>query len=206
MRSECNFVSLETDIEIWERFKEGDEDALTFVYFQYFHSMYQYGMKFSEDSEFIKDCIQDVFVKLIKSGSNLGATDNIQYYLFKALKNVIYKAFEKQKKIETIKTETVKFHSPFLLEEQILEKEDMSNKEKALAKALGELSERQREIIYLRYECEMTYEQICDIMQIKNESARKLVFRAIKSIKAIIEEQIKTTLLFFACLVRKNVL
>jgi DNA-directed RNA polymerase specialized sigma24 family protein len=58
------------------------------------------------------------------------------------------------------------------------------------------LSDRQREIIYLRYECGMEYDQICDIMDLKNDSARKLVYRAIKSLKDIIEGQLKLPILF----------
>ncbi len=178
---------LKTDREIWENIKNGDKNALSCVYFQYFRSMYQYGIKICDDPEFIKDSIQEVFFKLIRSGSKLGPTDNIRFYLFKTLKNVIYKELERNRKIEEAKIENTEFHSSFLLEEQVMQK--ASFRELALAKALNTLSGRQREIIYLRYECGMTYGQICEIMQIKNDSARKLVLRAIRSLKTIIEEE-----------------
>lgn len=180
---------MKIDHEIWENFKAGDRSALSYVYFQYFHSMFQYGIKFKDDPEFIKDCIQDVFFNLIKAGENLGSTENIRFYLLKALKNAIYKEIDKSKKNELVEFNSLKFDAPFLLEEELAEKENGSNKEMALLKALNELSDRQREIIYLRYECGMEYEQICDIMHLQNDSARKLVFRAIKSLKRIIEDQ-----------------
>ena len=50
--------------EIWENFKAGDKSALSYVYFQNFHSMFQYGIRFKGDPEFIKDCIQDVFLRV----------------------------------------------------------------------------------------------------------------------------------------------
>ncbi|MGV8093176.1 MAG: RNA polymerase sigma factor [Mangrovibacterium sp.] len=179
---------MKNDQEIWERFKNGDKEALSLIYFQYFHSMYQYGIKICDDPEFIKDCIQEVFFKLIKTGTKLGPTDNILFYLFRTLKNVIYKELEKNKKIEAAKIKNADFHTSFLLEDQIMEQERATLKEMALARALNTLDGRQREIIYLRYECGMSYEQICEIMQIKNDSARKLVLRAIRSLKTIIEE------------------
>ena len=188
---------MKKDREIWENFKAGDRSALSYVYFQYFHSMFQYGIRFKDDPEFIKDCIQDVFFKLIQAGENLGTTENIRFYLFKSLKNSIYKEIEKEKKIQWVDISPLKFDAPFSFEEEILEKENLSNQEKALLKALGNLSERQREIIYLRFECKMEYEQICDIMHLKNDSARKLVFRAIKSLKQIIEDQTQLPILFF---------
>lgn len=188
---------MKKDREIWESFKAGDLSALSYVYFQYFHSMFQYGIRFKDDPEFIKDCIQDVFFKLLQAGEKLSPTDNIQFYLFKALKNAILKEIEKSKKNEPAKFSTLKFDAPFMLEEELEEKENASNKEQALLKALKELSDRQREIIYLRFECGMEYDQICDIMQLKNDSARKLVFRAIKSLKEIINDQLQLPFLFF---------
>jgi RNA polymerase sigma factor (sigma-70 family) len=187
---------LTIDREIWEKFKAGDKSVLSDIYFQYFRSMFQYGIKFKDDPEFIKDCIQDVFLKLIQAGEKLSSTENIQFYLFKALKNAIYKEIDKRKKIEWTEMMPLKFEAPFMLEEEIVEKENTTIKEMALLKALNDLSDRQREIIYLRYECGMEYDQICDIMDLKNDSARKLVYRAIKSLKDIIEGQLKLPILF----------
>lgn len=188
---------MNTDYEIWERFKQGDQSALSYIYFQYFNSMFQYGIRFKDDPDFIKDCIQDVFFKLIKTGKNLGPTSNIRFYLFKALKNTIYKKDEKNKQIEKIEPSQLSFGALFSVEEEFIAKEEMSDKEKILYQALQNLSDRQREIIYLRFECEMDYSQICDIMHLKNDSARKLIFRAIKTLKEIIENQIKLPVLFF---------
>ena len=168
--------------------------------------MFQYGIKFKDDPEFIKDCIQDVFFKLIKAGEKLGHTENIRFYLFKALKNSIYKELEKNKRNELVEIFPFKFDTLFSFEEDVQEKENMSHKEKVLLKALDGLSERQREIIYLRFECAMEYDQICDIMELKNDSARKLLFRAIKSLREIISNQIKLPILLLFRLSQKHVL
>jgi RNA polymerase sigma factor (sigma-70 family) len=168
--------------------------------------MFQYGIRFKNDPEFIKDCIQDVFFKLIQAGEKLSPTENIRFYLFRALKNAIYKEMDKSKKIELVEFVTLKFDAPFALEEEIAEKENASNKEIALLKALNGLSHRQREIIYLRYESGMEYDQICDIMQLKNDSARKLVFRAIKSLKEIIDDKLRLPILLLIRFSNKDVL
>ncbi len=186
---------MNSDYEIWEAFKAGDKSALSYIYCQHFHSLFQYGIRFKDDPEFVKDCIQDAFYQLMKSGRQLSTTDNIRYYLFRTLKNVIYKRFEKERKAQL--SEILTFNAPFSLEEEILEKENITNTEKALVGALKNLSSRQREIIYLRYECEMEYEKICEIMNLKNDSARKLVFRAIKALREAIDGRSETPVLFF---------
>ena len=194
---------MKSDYEIWEEFKAGDKSALSHIFSQHFQSMFQYGIRFKDDPEFIKDCIQDVFYLLIKSGRQLGATNNIRFYLLKALKNVILKKVEKDKKYKLI--EISAFNSTFSLEEEILEKENITSKEKAIANALNSLSNRQREIIYLRFECEMEYEQICEIMDLKSDSARKLVFRAIKLIRKIVDGKVKIILLLNLFVFLKNI-
>ena len=194
------------DFEIWENFKKGDQSALSLVYFQNFHSMFQYGIRFKDDSEFIKDCIQDVFYKLIQAGEKLSPTDNIRFYLFRALKNGIYKELGKSKKTEPIEFNQLKFEALFALEEEFAEKDNVSEKEKALLQALNELSDRQREIIFLRYECGMEYEQICEMMQLNYDSARTLVSRAIKSLKKITQDSIKHPILFLFYFPKKHVL
>jgi RNA polymerase sigma factor (sigma-70 family) len=192
--------------EIWENFKAGDKSALNYVYFQYFHPMFQYGIRFKDDPEFIKDCIQDVFLKLIQAGDKLSPTENIRFYLLRALKNAIFKQIEKNKRIELVEFVPLKFDAPFILEEELAEKENVSNKEVALLNALKQLSDRQREIIYLRYECSMEYEQICDIMQLKSDSARKLLFRAIKSLREIIDNHLNLPILLLIRFSKKHVL
>ena len=206
MPNSKKLFQLANDHEIWENFKSGDKSSLSYIYLQYFPSMFQYGIRFKDDTEFIEDCIQDVFLKLIQAGERLSSTDNIRFYLFKALKNSIYKKIEKSKKIEMVEFVTLKFDAPFSLEEELAEKENLSKKEMALQKALKDLSDRQREIIYLRYECSMEYDQICEIMQLKNDSARKLVSRAIKSLREIIDDQLNLPTLFLMLFSKKHVL
>jgi RNA polymerase sigma factor (sigma-70 family) len=157
--------------------------------------MYEYGIRINEDAEVVKDCIQDVFFKLIEAGKRTGSTDNIRFYLLKALKNTILKHLRHEKKI--LPNSDLVFKASFLLEEEILNKENVTNREKALVEALSQLSSRQREIVYLRYECEMDYDQISDIMKLKKDSARKLVFRAIKTLRVAIEGKVDTPLILF---------
>jgi RNA polymerase sigma factor (sigma-70 family) len=168
--------------------------------------MFQYGIRFKDDPEFIKDCIQDVFLKLIQAGDKLSPTENIRFYLLRALKNAIYKQIDKNKRIELVEFVPLKFDAPFILEEELAEKENASNKEVALLNALKQLSDRQREIIYLRYECSMEYEQICDIMQLKSDSARKLLFRAIKSLREIIDNHLNLPILLLIRFSKQHVL
>jgi DNA-directed RNA polymerase specialized sigma24 family protein len=52
-----------------------------------------------------------------------------------------------------------------------------------ILKGLKAISPKQREILFYRFMCDFEYSQICEIMSIKYDSARKQVFRAIQALK-----------------------
>jgi RNA polymerase sigma-70 factor (ECF subfamily) len=69
-------------------------------------------------------------------------------------------------------------HETFLISEQ----EDEEKKIRLL-KAIEQLSGRQKEIVYLKYYQNLSYDEICDIMNINYQVARNLLYQAIKSLK-----------------------
>ena len=71
----------------------------------------------------------------------------------------------------------------YSVEEDWIEKEHLTKKEEMIKKGMAELSPKQREILYYRFNCDFEYEQICEIMSMKYDSARKMVFRALKSLR-----------------------
>jgi RNA polymerase sigma-70 factor (ECF subfamily) len=52
--------------------------------------------------------------------------------------------------------------------------------------ALERLSSRQKEIIYLKYYQNLSYEEVSEIMNINYQVARNLLYQAIKSLKTIL--------------------
>lgn len=173
------------DTKLWEDFKKGEKYALSHIYYLYADSLYRYGKKFSTDDEQVKDAIQDLFFDLIRTRSTLGTTDHIYFYLIKALRR---RLFQNQNGIKNlIKTDdevgTPEVNIIYSIEDEWIQNEEMTKKEIIVQKALAELSPKQREIIYYRYTCDFEYEQICEIMSMKYDSARKMVFRALTTLR-----------------------
>ena len=50
----------------WQSFLEGDDNAYAWLYSQYVQQLYQYGCRFTTDTEMVKDCVQDVFVNIYR--------------------------------------------------------------------------------------------------------------------------------------------
>ena len=66
------------------------------LYDKHVDSLFSFGSKFTSDRELIKDCIQDVFVKLFNKKETLDKVCNIESYLYVSLRNRINDEFRRQ--------------------------------------------------------------------------------------------------------------
>ena len=173
------------DTKLWDDFKKGEKYALSRIYHLYIDKLFRYGRKFCTDDELIKDCIQDLFFDLIRTRANLGSTNHIYFYLIKSLRRRLFLSISGKSKLNfsEVNAETPEANIVYSIEEEFIHKEELSHQEKIVRDVLAELSPKQREILYYRYTCDFEYDQICEIMSMKYDSARKMVFRALKSLR-----------------------
>ena len=172
------------DKKIWEDFKNGDSNALSRIFDQQVDFLFRYGCKFTPDKELIKDTIQDLFFDLIRTRKNLGDTDNIRFYLTKSFRRKLIRKVNNGKKLD-VHVENIELQAKIIysVEEELIGREDISEREQKVRLALKEISPKQREILFYRFNCEFEYDQICEIMSLKYDSARKQVFRALNALK-----------------------
>lgn len=172
------------DAKIWEDFKKGNKSSLSTIYHNNINLLFRYGRKYCSDDELIKDTIQDLFFDLIRTRSNLGSTDNIRFYLIKAFRRRLVLNLNKQNNrprlVDESELEPVIVYSP---EEAMIAGEELTQRERLICDGLKEISPKQREILFYRFNCDFEYEEICSIMSLKYDSARKQVFRAIRALK-----------------------
>jgi len=173
-----------SDKKLWEDFKRGRKYALSLIYEKYVRLLYQYGWKFVREPELIKDTIQDLFYDLIRTRENLGEVDNIKFYLIVSFRRKLLQSVRKK----PFSTELPADNMPGTVfmgsyEEEWIEAEGVSEQKIMLNEGLMKLSPNQREILFYRFTCDFTYEEICEIMSLKYDSARKLSFRAVKTLK-----------------------
>ena len=69
------------------------------LYDKHIKGLFAFGSRIMADREALKDCIQDVFVKLYTRKEGLGAISNIESYLYISLRNRIHDEFRRNGKI-----------------------------------------------------------------------------------------------------------
>jgi RNA polymerase sigma factor (sigma-70 family) len=169
-----------SDNELWSASKDNRE-SFSNLFRSYYPVLLQYGRKFCMDTKVLEDCIQELFIDLWQSGQRVQVR-SVKAYLLKALKYKIYRHYRDTEKIKTNEiTDDLSFvlsHENFLIDQH----EDRQKTEKVL-NAVQQLSNREREIIYLRLYQKLSYEEIVEVMQINYQAARNLFYQAIKSLR-----------------------
>lgn len=185
------FISFQakTDEEIWRALNKGNELAFNYLYRTLVAPMYRYGCQLSKDKGLVKDCIQNVFILLRKKRGSLSDVHNCKAYLFCCLK---YEIFRKVKELRgeyiEIMTQEDKFPISLSHEAILIQKEQECEKVKKIQEALDQLTGRQRQALLLLYTEGMSYREIARVMEFNEvKSARKLVYRALSSLRQILK-------------------
>lgn len=170
---------------IWEQFINNDENAFAALFEETSGPLYKYGLKFMANEDTVKDCIQDLFIKLYKNRHSLPKLENPTFYLFRSLKNLLFDAILQKEKVVYLSPQEISFHADFFYDNQE-EPVDDNIKEK-FEEVVNSLSDRQKEAIYLRYQADMSYDEISKLLDINYQSARNLVHRSIEKIRSAIK-------------------
>ena len=190
-----------SDQMIWESFLCGDDEAYTYIYRQYSQALYAYGMHFTSDKGLVEDCIQDVFIKIFQNRKHLQSTDNIKLYLFIALKNKLFNVFRQDIKYYQIDSLEPVFTAEYTIEDEIIENEKEQFLNDKMIRMLDVLSPRQKEIIFYRFVEGLSYEEICQIMDMNYQSIQNLIQRSLKKLRTTFSRaEIQFVLFLFTCI------
>lgn len=158
----------------------------TSVFKFHFDTLYNYGKKITNDSELVKDCIQELFFRIWKNKVDLTSISYIKSYLLKGLRRQILNVLElKYNNLDKIALED-HFLIEFSHEDYIIHLQDGEGLRNKVISALNQLTKKQREAIYLRYFEELEYSEIAEVMNINLQSVKNNVHRGLTALRDII--------------------
>ncbi len=169
---------------LWEKYFEGDEKHLSVLYYEIFDTLLNFGLKYNSNRQLVEDCLQNIFVDILNNKRKYKAIKNISFFLMKALRNQISNEQRKVKKLISVpEYNELEFNISYAIESSIIEIESEEIKNKFIQIVKNELSDRQKEAIYLKFNCGLDYSQIAELMNISVDSSRTLIYRSIKLLK-----------------------
>ena len=172
------------DIILWESFLNDNAASLGELFKKYYSSLFQYGTKQVRERAIVEDAIQELFLDLWRNKNPIPNT-SIKAYLFKALKYKLLKqlANHEHQSLDTVQQDHL-FEIPY--EAFLISAQDNKERTEQVLKALQQLSNRQKEVIYLKFYQELEYEEIGQIMNINYQATRNLMYQAVKSLRKLL--------------------
>jgi len=168
-----------------DEFVAGDDNAYSAIYELYAKELYAFGLYLHAKSEVIEDAIHDIFVEIYTHRQNLAKVDNIKFYFLTAFRNRLFFLLKKDAhSFELNESHTIGLEEKDH-QEIWIEQENNLEKEVLLKRLLSELNKNQQEAIYHRYVEGLSCEEIATLMNINYQSAKNLIHRAIKKLKAV---------------------
>ena len=171
-------LSEKSDSELWIDLKEDNQDALNSLFYRFYNGLYFYGKKFSVDDNHVIDTIQDIFANLWENRNKLSNVEHVKAYIFRIFRNKLLKTSNKNI-VHSLLTDDNKLEKEFVIsyEDIIVEHETKTKISKIITTLLEDLTDKQREIIYLKFYCNLSNSEISQSLSIEKQSVCNMLNR-----------------------------
>jgi len=163
----------------WDYLREGNEEALFFLYKSLYNPLFNYGFVVCGERESVEDAINQVFLEIWENKSSLKPVQNVKSYLFTYLRRKIGREKAIATKVPLPDVEAYE-HSilDYIVELQL--EEEMRHK---ITLAINKLTARQKQLIMLRFYEDMNYEEISAKTGLVTQTVYNNIHQAIKLLR-----------------------
>lgn len=204
------FAEHTDDKALWQDLKAGDKRSFNQLFRKYYSELYFYGIKIFPDSDFVKECIQEVFIRVWETSARLADVENVKSYLIVSVRRMILVQKGKDKGKHNIEIGQAENYLFFFDVNEFEKHEEISDEIRhVLLAAINSLSKKQRELIMLFFYHELSYSEIAQVLEISIQATRNLMYRTLIHLRESIGEKSLNSmknmffLLFSSVLVKK---
>lgn len=169
---------------VWKDFKSGNLAAYSLIYRKYFFVLYNYGLKFCNDKELIKDCVQDLFIKIWNNRENLNDTTSVKYYLFTSLKNKLIDALKSPSQKLKMSDDVMNLE---ITDDSDSESELFYFQKERVFRAMNKLSRHQQQVLQMKFYENQSNQEIAQELGITIQSVYNSVFKTLRSLRKQLE-------------------
>lgn len=174
-----------SDDSLLERARNFDQEALAEIYHRYADKIYQYIFHRVGSRPTAEDLTADVFVRMLEAiERNSFARTSLRAWLYRVAHNIVVDHYRAQPD-----------QQPLLLDERLgvvsgdsRPRIEASFAQAGLRTALSRLTEKQQQVIVLRFGEGMTAPEVAEVLGTTEGAVRALQHRAIAQLREILEE------------------
>lgn len=177
-----------SDKSLWFSFVDGDLTAFSKLFKIYYPQLHNYGLKISGNRSLTEDSLQSFFIYLFENRKSLEKISSLRSYFYVSYRRAILKTLKKERQFTTY-NQTIENSKvfEFSIEELMIKQEITKVRTEKLTAILNLLSARQREVIYLKYYCELDTAEISEVMNITYQSVLNTLQKAFSTLRKHIE-------------------
>ena len=172
-------------LTLWHKAQAGDKAAFCQLAESQYRPLFSYATHFTDDREFIKDSIQDLFIRIWERRATI-SMHFVAIYLFRALRNDLLQAFRRNKQpFASLHSQEVgQWSDGQTIELEIAQHEADSESHSRIRRAIDSLPKRQQEVVFLKFYEGLENDQIALLMDINRQSVANLLCRALSVLKS----------------------
>ncbi len=176
------------DETLFEQYRQGDETAFEELFKRYERKLYGFFLKrLNYDRDDAEDCYQTTWMKIHRSRDRFDPEQSFRVWLFSIAYNVLKDRYRTRSQDAFVEEPDVVERSssaPAQSETELLNEE----KKTELKRAMGELPEKQREVLWLhRYE-ELSYSEIGELRDESEQAVKQKAYRAYQTLREILPD------------------
>ena len=183
-----------SDMEIFEKFKNGSDDAFAEIYQRHWQRLYVHAYNMLADEDEAKDIVQEIFTSFWLKGRGLDLKISLRTYFHSAVKNRILNMIEHNR----IRNNYLNSLTDILFSHNNTEfKLEEDERIKLIDQEILYLPTKMRTIFELRRTEEFSYKEIGEQLGISDKTVKKQINNAIKILKVkVLSSEIRALLLF----------
>lgn len=156
-------------------------DAFAEKYRQFFPRVFAYVYGRVRNVHLTEDLVADVFERAFLKADSLRNDEAFSTWLFTIARNVVTSHGRKHHRETIVDHDVLKAIAPSgdSIEHELLLQEEAS----AVAELVRDLSQREQDIISLKFDAELTNTQIAEIMELSEANVRVILFRTLRKLR-----------------------
>ena len=163
----------------------GNKKAFDWIYDQYNEFLYNFVFGFLKNKEESEEVVQEVFIKIWTTRTQLNPEKSIKSFIFTLAKNMV---FNKLKKMEVEEKHRNSLKNTSLnIANDIEENINFEELTAVYHNAINNLPTKRREIYLLNREEELSYKEIAMMLHISVNTVKDQISKALKEIRRIVK-------------------
>jgi DNA-directed RNA polymerase specialized sigma24 family protein len=164
------------------KIKQGSEREFSRLYNVHVQELFNYGMHICDDPEFMKSCLQELFVRVWDQHHDLSVAISVKSYLFGSFRKLLSEKIPARNSIvRSITFSRRQFEFKLLPSDDVFGDHVVSNFDNE--QKIQGITGRQAEALFLKIHARFSYHEVASVMGLNVSTIYNLVFASVENLR-----------------------